>query len=64
MVGVRRARVLRLSLHPFLLPFPASGAGLGYKYRLRIEDYTHRLQSSSFLGIPYRILNANHKNEL
>ena len=25
---------------------------------------THRLHSSSFLGLPYRILNTNHKNEL
>ena len=24
---------------------------------------THRLHSSSFLGLPYRILNANHKKE-
>ena len=27
-------------------------------------DYTHRLLSSSFLGLPYRILNMNHKKEL
>ena len=26
--------------------------------------FTHRLQSSSFLGLPYRILNINHKKEL
>ena len=26
--------------------------------------YTHRLQSSSFLGVPYRILNMHHKKEL
>ena len=26
--------------------------------------YTHRLLSSSFLGLPYRILNMNHKKEL
>ena len=25
---------------------------------------THRLLSSSFLGLPYRILNINHKKEL
>ena len=25
---------------------------------------THRLLSSSFLGLPYRILNMNHKKEL
>ena len=25
---------------------------------------THRLQSSSFLGLPYRILNMDHKKEL
>ena len=31
----------------------------------RIEQTTtHRLLSSSFLGLPYRILNANHKKEL
>ena len=27
-------------------------------------EYTHRLLSSSFLGLPYRILNMNHKKEL
>ena len=26
--------------------------------------YTHRPLSSSFLGLPYRILNTNHKKEL
>ena len=26
--------------------------------------FTHRLLSSSFLGVPYRILNINHKKEL
>ena len=26
--------------------------------------YTARLQSSSFLGLPYRILNLSHKKEL
>ena len=26
--------------------------------------YTHRLLSSSFLGLPYRIPNMNHKKEL
>ena len=26
--------------------------------------FTHRLLSSSFLGLPYRILNTNHKKEL
>ena len=26
--------------------------------------YTHRLHSSSFLGLPYRIRNINHKKEL
>ena len=26
--------------------------------------HTHRLLSSSFLGLPYRILNVNHKKEL
>ena len=25
---------------------------------------THRLLSSSFLGLPYKILNMNHKKEL
>ena len=28
------------------------------------ESYTHRPQSSSLLGLPYRILNINHKKEL
>ena len=27
-------------------------------------EFTHRLQSSSFLGLPYRILNMNPKKEL
>ena len=26
--------------------------------------YTHRLHSSSFLGLPYRILNIQHKKEV
>ena len=26
--------------------------------------FTHRLLSSSFLGLPYRILNINHEKEL
>ena len=26
--------------------------------------YTHRLHGSFFLGLPYRILNMNHKKEL
>ena len=29
-----------------------------------LEVPTHRLLSSSFLGLPYRILNMNHKQEL
>ena len=29
-----------------------------------LEVYTHRLLSSSFLGVPYRILNIIHKKEL
>ena len=28
------------------------------------QIFTHRLLSSSFLGLPYRILNMNHKKEL
>ena len=27
-------------------------------------EFTHRLLSSSFLGLPYRILNMNHKKEV
>ena len=30
----------------------------------KVLVYTHRLLSSSFLGLPYRILNMNHKKEL
>ena len=29
-----------------------------------ILQYTHRPQSSSFLGLPYRVLNMNPKKEL
>ena len=28
------------------------------------SGYTHRLHSSSFLRLPYRLLNTNHKKEL
>ena len=31
---------------------------------LHTLDSTHRLLSSSFLGLPYRILNVNHEKEL
>ena len=31
---------------------------------LRSRAFTHRLLSSSFLGLPYRILNTTHKKEL
>ena len=30
----------------------------------RVLKTTHRLQSSSFLGLPYGIRNINHKKEL
>ena len=30
----------------------------------RVLGFTHRLLSSSFWGLPYRILNMNHKKEL
>ena len=30
----------------------------------RQQTHTHRLLSGSFLGLPYRILNMNHKKEL
>ena len=33
--------------------------GLGFD-----KKTIHRLQGSSFLGLPYRILNINHKKEL
>ena len=36
----------------------------GYVTGARLKASTHRLQSSSFLGLPYRILNINHKKEL
>ena len=29
-----------------------------------VSIYTHRPLSSSFLGLPYRILNIDHKKEL
>ena len=31
---------------------------------IRVGGFTHRPQSSSFLGLPYRILNMSHKKEL
>ena len=31
---------------------------------LGLSTYTHRPLSSSFLGLPYRILNISHKEEL
>ena len=31
---------------------------------LLVYGTTHRLLNSSFLGLPYRILNMNHKKEL
>ena len=51
---------------------PVSGSGSGaVEFReeglqLGVEALrpTHRLHSSSFLGLPYRILNINHKKEL
>ena len=41
--------------------------GLGFKLPLDEDSsagLTHRTLSSSFLGLPYRILNMNHKKEL
>ena len=31
---------------------------------LQLARSTHRILSSSFLGLPYRILNINHNKEL
>ena len=36
----------------------------GSRRALLYNDYTHRLLGSSFLGLPYRILNMNPKKEL
>ena len=41
----------------------AGGLRLGGPISGRI-GFTHRPLSSSFLGLPYRILNINHKTEL
>ena len=63
---------------PKLGPFPLGSAlsgdfghtasahlGLGFRVqRFRGVGFTHRLQSSSFLGLPSHILNINHKKEL
>ena len=38
-------------------------ARLGAAIRMLVAS-THRLLSSSFLGLPYRILSINHKKEL
>ena len=40
--------------------YPAFGAAT----LLHRDQVTHRPLSSSFLGLPYRILNLNHKKEL
>ena len=32
--------------------------------KARVVEVTHRLRSSSILGLPYRILNVNPKKEL
>ena len=37
---------------------------LGFDFGFGVLEYTHRLLSSSFLGLPYRIRNMNHKKEL
>ena len=34
------------------------------RHYIRIYRVTHRLRCSSFLGLPYRILNRNHTKEL
>ena len=49
---------LSLHLEPFWLESVFDTVDFGC-----FED-THRLLSSSFLGLPYRILNMNHKEEL
>ena len=36
----------------------------GPTYQSLVSCITHRLLRSSFLGLPYRILNTNHKKEL
>ena len=43
---------------------PLTRNGLGRSFILVIYPHSHRLQSSSFLGLPYSILNMNHKKEL
>ena len=48
----------------------SSYAGLSFRIRalkhgvVQLFVLTHRPLSSSFLGLPYRILNINHKKEL
>ena len=48
-----------------LLCFPVSRMFIlvCYTFKTKLSP-THRLHSSSFLGLPYRILNINHKKEL
>ena len=45
-------------------PSPSPATRKGYISYGRCLNLTHRLLSSSFWGLPYRILNKNHKNEL
>ena len=41
------------------------GFGSGLRgLRFGVLGFIHRLLNSSFLGLPYRILNMNHKKEL
>ena len=56
--------VLMHSLTP-LFSTSVAGSLLPSMGTLFVEPYTtYRLQSSSFLGLPYRILNMNNKKEL
>ena len=43
---------------------PYLGAHRGKTLAAYSLEFTHRPLSSSFLGVPYRILNINHKKEL
>ena len=47
-------RVCGIEMRKFMVVFSGKG----------VQELTHRPQSSSFLGLPYRILNMNPQKEL
>ena len=61
---LRSKGFLGLGFRARALALPAFGVGVYGLGKLLGIPHNHRLQSSSFLGLPYRIPNINHKREL